>query len=454
MSSPRRQHFWRSPRRLICRLRLAVSALALGLTLGLPNAFALDLDDTEGLSNDTVAKRDRLRFWDNSKKYGAEAVGDRDRPYVEPEGIRLGNYVAFPSVGALVIFDDNILGHDIEKRSDIRTELTAKTQLSSQFSRHALDLSLDGKIVSYMDNSDQDYANVRAKIDGALQFDHANTLAVDLLSALEHEERTDPSYPLRARGPVEVFHNRATTGITHDVSRLYGTISATAESWNYTNTAAIDGSTLNEEARDTTIYSSQLRSGYRFSPGFEFVSKFKALKIENRGDAKIDRDAWGFEALAGLVFESNPLLRWRILGGYGVRDFQQANLTDVSALLLQAEVQWLPTQRLSIYGTVARQFLDTTDITSSGATQSKLKIRAEYDVYHNIVLNGAIEFRHDDFGGIERIDDSMIASVGVDYFLSKNWLFTFGYEHQIRDSTSDSQDMHRNRFMLGAKLRF
>ena len=131
---------WRSPRRLICRLRLAVSALALGLTLGLPNAFALDLDDTEGLSNDTVAKRDRLRFWDNSKKYGAEAVGDRDRPYVEPDGIRMGNYVAFPSVGAVVIFDDNILGHDIEKRSDIRTELTAKTQLSSQFSRHALDL--------------------------------------------------------------------------------------------------------------------------------------------------------------------------------------------------------------------------------------------------------------------------------------------------------------------------
>jgi hypothetical protein len=40
------------------------------------------------------------------------------------------------------------------------------------------------------------------------------------------------------------------------------------------------------------------------------------------------------------------------------------------------------------------------------------------------------------------------------YYFTKNWLFTFGYEHQVRDSTDDTLDMHRNRFMIGAKLRF
>ncbi len=446
--------FWDSPARLLSRLRLAVSTIALGFALGSSDARALDLDGTDGLNTETVANRDRLRVWDNIKKYGAETVGSRDRQYVQPEGLRAGQYLVFPSVGALVIFDDNVLAHDIEKRSDIRTELTPAVQARSQFSRHVLDMSLDGKIVNYRENTDQDYNNVRARIDGALHFDHANTMAVDLLSALEHEERDDPSYPLIAKGPIEIFHNRATTGITHDVSRFYGTISATAESWNYTNAEAVGGTILNEEARDTQIYSSQLKAGYRISPGFELITKFRALRAENRGDAKIDRDAWGFEALAGLAFESNPLLRWRILGGYGTRDFDQANLADLKTYLVQAEVQWLPTQRLTIYGTVAREILDTTDIASSAGVQSKIRLRAEYDVYHDVVLTGGVEFRRDDFGGIDRTDDTFIARVGVDYYLSKNWLFTFGYEHQVRDSTSDSQDMHRNRFMLGAKLRF
>lgn len=428
--------------------------MALGLMLGQQSALALDLDSTDGLNTETVASRDRLKYWDNTKRFGAESVGTRDRQYVEPEGIRAGEFLVFPSAGALVIFDDNVLAHDIERKSDIRTDLTPGVALRSQFSRHVLDMSLDGKIVNYLDNTDQNYADVRARVDGALHFDNANTLGIDLLSALEHEERDDPSYPLTAKGPIEIFHNRVTAGITHDVSRLYGTISATAESWSYTNAEAVNGTTLNEEARDTQIYSSQLKAGYRISPGFELVSKFRVLRAENRGDLKIDRDAWGFEALAGLAFETNPLLRWRILGGFGSRDYDQANLPDVRTLLVQADVQWLPTQRLTLYATVAREILDTTDIASSTATQSKLKLRAEYDVYHDVVLNGGLEFRREEFGSIDRTDDSVIASVGVDYYYTKNWLFTFGYEHQVRDSTTDSQDMHRNRFMLGAKLRF
>lgn len=436
------------------RLRLAVSALALSMMLDHPRVLALDLDGVDGLNTETVASRDRLRVWDNRKRYGAETVNERDRQYVKPDGIRSGNYLIFPEAGAAVVFDDNIFTRDIEKRSDWRSELTGGIVFQSHLPRHVLDFSLDGKVVNYAEHTDQDYTNIRGKLDGALHFDAAHTLSASLLSAIEHEERDDPSFPLTARGPIEVFHNRAAVGITRDVGRLYGTISATAESWDFRDATAVNGQRLDQDQRDTITYSSQLKFGYRFSPGYSFIGKLRGLRDENDGVPLNDRDAWGFEALAGLAFETNPLLRWRILGGYGVRDYDASELSNLTTTLLEAEVQWLPTQRLTIYGTLSRQILEAADIAASGVVQSSARVRAEYELYHNLVLTGGVEVREDEFEGTGRQDEVYSVRAGLDYYFTKNWLFTFGYEHQIRDSSDDTLDMSRNRFSIGAKLRF
>ncbi len=448
------ERWWPSARRLWEDLQLSTSAVALGYVLMNTPARALELDGVDGLITETVASRERLRDWDNIKMYGAEAIDERDRRYAKPDGLRAGNYIIYPTVGAAVVFDDNIYASDAEKVSDWRSEITPGIKFQSHLPRHVLDFSLDGKIVNYLEHTDQDYANVRAKLDGALHFNAAHTISTSLLSAIEHEERDDPSYPLAARGPVEVFHNRASVGITRDVGRLYGTLSATADSYNFSDVTAVNGSTLDQDARDTDIYSTQLRFGYRFSPGYEFVGKIRTSKDHNHGTDDLDRDAWGYEALAGLAFETNPLLRWRILGGYGVRDYENESLDNLKTSLIEAEVQWLPTQRLTIYGTVNRQILEAVNIDAAGIVQTGAELRADYEIYHNLVLSGALGYRQDDFTGTDREDDVYVARASLDYYYTKNWLFTFGYEHQVRDSTNDSLDMHRNRFMLGAKLRF
>ena len=159
--------------------------------------------------------------------------------------------------------------------------------------------------------------------------------------------------------------------------------------------------------------------------------------------------------MAGIAFETNPLLRWRILGGYGVRDFEQAGLATLTTTLMEADIQWLPTQRLTIYGTRLAPDLGSGRHRRPVASFSRApKIRAEYEIYHNLILTGGVEVREDDFQGISRTDNIYAARAGLDYYFTKNWLFTFGYEHQVRDLSNDSLDMHRNRFMIGAKLRF
>ena len=234
---------------------------------------ALDLDGTDGLITETVADRERLKDYDNIKMYGAERVReDRDRAYVNPEGFRTGNYLIFPSVDADIIFDDNIFGRDAEKISDTRFELTPEVKFTSQLPRHVLNFSMGGKLVSYAENTEQNYENLRATADGALHFDHAHTLAAHILTELTHEERGSITAPSTAIGPVPVFHNRFTAGITRDVGRLYGTLSATAESFDFQDVRAVDGATLDQDCRDTESFSGPLRAGDGCAPGYECVS--------------------------------------------------------------------------------------------------------------------------------------------------------------------------------------
>lgn len=447
--------------RISACLRLGVSALAVAVAVAVSAgaepalAQSLNVDGSDGLITDTIANRERMRTWDAAKIYGAGTVREHDRAFNEPDGIRSGNYMIYPTIGAQVTYDDNIFASDAFKKSDLRSDTTAGLLFRSDLPRHVLDFSLDGKIVNYLENTDQNYENYQAKVDGALHFDSAHTISAGLLSELVHEERDDPLAPTSAGEPVPVWHNRVAAGITRDAGRLYGTLSGAAEDFNYSNVKGTDGTTLDQDARDTSIYSAQLKMGYRFSPGYEFVGKIRGSVDDNHATGDLNRDATTFEAMAGLAFESDPLLRWRILGGYGTKDFERDQLAPINTSLLQADLQWLPTERLTIYGTVSRFLSEATNVDESGGVvQTRAQLRADYEIYHDLVLSGSLEYRNYDFKGIARADDIYAARIGLEYYYTKNWLFTFGYEHQIRDSSDDLLDMTRNRFMIGAKLRF
>lgn len=423
-------------------------------TLQSTAVYAFDIDGTDGLITETIAARERLKDYDNIKAYGAERVSDRDRIYAKPEGFRADNYLIFPTIGTTVIFDDNIFHSNTDKVADIRTELTPGIKLHSQFQRHVLDMSLDGKIVNYLDNSDQDYANVRAKLDGALHFDHAHTLSANIISGIEHEERGELSTPLTAAEPIQVFHNRASVGITRDVGRLYGTLMGTVERWDYSDVRAFNGEILDQSYRDTEQFSTALRFGYRFSPGFDFVGKITAVRDFNRGDLEYDRDAKGYEVMAGLAFETSPLLRWRVLGGYGVRNFAQDNIEDISTALMEAQVQWLPTQYMTFTGIASREILAADAVQTAGRVETRFSANLDYEIWHNVVMNFSMAYADAEYVGIARRDTTLTGRVGVDYYMNKNWLFRVGYEHTVRESTESAYDMSRNRFTVSAKLMF
>ncbi len=416
---------------------------------------ALDLGD-EGLARgDTIAFQEGLRKWDNAKRYGAERVIDRDRTLFQPDGIRAGSYMVYPSLGTTVLFDDNIYATAKDRASDVRFEIVPVVRAKSNLPRHILDFAVGAKLTEYARHTELNTADFRFNMDGALHFDHAHTLSLSVLSALDHEDRAAPEAPKNAAEKTAVFHNRAIAGFKRDAGRMWAAFSTSIERWDFQDVKARNGSTIDQDLRDTQLAAAQAMLGYRFSPGFEVEAKLRALRQSNFGASTLDFSAYGYEAIAGVSAEINPLLRWRLLGGYGIRNYDSAQLRTAGNGLLEAEIQWLPTQLMTVYATARRAFSEGVyGDGAGGRIDNSISGKLEYEALRNLVFTLGGEYRESEFLSESRRDRVTVGRIGADYYYTKNWLFSVGLEHQVQRSNIAEDNFTRNRLWFSTKLRF
>ncbi|MEO1543559.1 MAG: outer membrane beta-barrel protein, partial [Pseudomonadota bacterium] len=311
-----------------------------------------------------------------------------------------------------------------------------------------------GRFVEFLDNPDQNFVAGAALMQGALHFDHAHTLSVSLSSDLGYEERGSQTVPIAAAEPVPVWANEATIGITRDVGKLYGTLSAQFIHRDYYDIKALNGTTLDQDLRDSTQYSTQLSAGYRFSPGFEAISKIRYVRQDSIDKANPFIDSDGYEALAGLSFETSPLLRWRLLAGYGIRNYDHPELENFGTSLLEGHVEWLPTERMTVSSSLSRK-VETIDAADDGGrVETALSATIDYDIANNMVMSIGGGISNSDFIGTNRDDWTYAGNINFEYFLNKNWSFTINYDHEVRDSNLAAFDYTRHRVGIGAKMKF
>lgn len=433
---------------------MATAAAVSGIPFGA--AVALDVDDNAELITDTIAGQELRSEWNLAKVYGANTVGSADRGFAAPEGVRLGNFTFYPSVGEEVVWDSNIFGMPEDAIADWRFITTPTLSIQSDLPRHAFDMTIFGRFMNFAENTDQNYANYGALARGAIHIDHAHTLAATVRASRENEERGASTAPRDASEPVPIDRFFGSVGITRDVGRLYGTLAASAEQLDFGSVQALDGSTLDQSYRDQTIYSAQIRTGYRFSPGYEIVTKLRALRQYNEGETPTsgDRNSAGYEAAVGLAFETDPLFRWRILGGWGIRDYDRPDLPDVRTGIFEAQMQWLPSERLTLTAHASHEIVDEFGASDNGRIETSAGARVEYELRHDLVATASVELADLDFIGSTREDRVFEANIGLDYYYTKNWLFTAGYGFETRDSNEAEFDLDRSMVRIGAKLKF
>ena len=401
----------------------------------------------------TLAQIENADGWYDEKNFSAAAAGARAKKYFTPDGIDLGNYLLYLTVGAGTTYDDNIYLTPKGEVADFRTEATASMAFMSRLPRHLLDVYLDGRYVSFAENEENNYLDGGAAAEWRLDIDHGHALGGRLASTYEHEDRLGVESPLEAREPVPVLNNEAEVVFTRDQGRLGATFGLDAADHDYSDVEAFDGSTIDQDFRDMTSYGAYLGLNYRFSPGYKLLTRLRAGRETYDDPGSARRDATVYDAKAGLAFEISPLWRAFVTAGYGFVDYDDQIQESAGAFVYDGQLQWLATPLLTVTATAGQSVSTTSFATSGVLVETRAELKAEYEAMRNLMLSASVRYEQDDVGG-ERTDDTYAAKIGAEYTINKNLLFTMGYEHLERFSSDPDFEFDDNRYTAALKVRF
>ena len=425
----------------------------LGHSLLAAPATAQQLDFSQIKYTSTLSQIENADGWYDEKNYSATAAGAHATKHYTPDGIDLGNYLLYLTVGAGTTYDDNIYLAPKDTVGDFITEGTASIAFMSRLPRHLLDVYLDGRFVSFAENEENNYLDGSAQAEWRLDIDHGHALGGRFATTYKHEERGAPESPLEAREPVPLLANEAEVVLTRDQGRLGANFGLDFADRDYSDVEAFDGSSIDQDFRDKTSYGAYLRLNYRFSPGYKLLGSLRAGRETYRDDADGLRDATLYDAKIGLAFELSPLWRAYVTGGYGLVDYDDDNRGQFGAFLYDGQLQWLASPVLTMTLS-AGQSIDEASFGSSGATLgTRAKLKVDYEAMRNLMLSASFGYERFDVEG-DRTDDTYTGKIGAEYTINKNLLFTMGYEHRERFSSDLDFEMQDNRYTAGLKIRF
>ena len=393
-----------------------------------------------------------------------ETVLERPRPEVEQLGVRAGSFLLLPRVETGLTYDSNVFATAEDERDDFIAVIRPQLNVRSDFNNHALNLRIAGEGGYHFDYTDENYTDYDIVGDGRFDYSREGSIGGLLFHRREHEGRGDPDFDpefgssISRAEPVVYNVFGGETSVTQGFNRFRVRLSALANYTDYSDVQLNGGlGESDEDYRNRWDYGTSARFGYEVMQGLEgFV---RGSYTWTRYDSSsYDRDSDGYEIVGGVSSDLGGLVTGEIFAGYLNKDYEAARLSDFSGLALGGRVNWNVTQLTSLSASVDRQIREST-FTIGGRQASSYNrtifaLGADHELLRTLLLNARVQYREDDFNGVDRTDDVYTASAGASYQVSRYLYLTGGYTFETRNSSFSAFDYddHQVFLRIGAQM--
>lgn len=432
------------------RLVAAVSSVSLLISLGVEAATA----DRFLLNN---------YFPEGIPGYGAEpgvTVLSRQRPQYDPLGVRLGDFVIRPEVAESIGYNSNVLGTGAPKGSFVE-QTSGSLRANSDWGRNSLAAELtfnDAHSPSYPQQDETDWS---ATVGGTYEIGRdVLTLAASHLQL--HELPTDidtivfnvPGSFIASPVPFTFDDVRASYQTTLgrivltpnvEFSELrFGTLTISS-----TNGVAVpppvngfflNSIPANQQYQNRNLLQGGVNARYEFAPLRSAVLVLRDISTQYVSAA---RNAYGpnassnaIEALVGLDYTANAVLRYRALIGYEVREFRNATYKTHAAPVAEANLIWTPTGLTTVTGRVLRSIEDTSDPTVSGYDYTSARLQLDHEYLRNVLLTGYVGYQRADYLQLNANQTLYGGGVGATWYLNRNLRLRATYDLTRRQGSA------------------
>lgn len=374
-------------------------------------------------------------------------VMERPRPDYDAKGIRIGSFRLRPALDVGASSDDNIYRTSASKKSGVFITLNPSFSLTSDWSRHMLEITGNLKRYQYMSFGSEDRMDWFVGGDGRIDITRDAALLLNSSYSTLHEPRYSADEPGGAAEPTRYHALRGGGSLRYRPGRFGFELAGTYGRYTFDPTRLIGGGIYNNRDRNRDQYEATAKVSYEFSPGYAVF--LRGAYDERRYDtaAGQTRNSKGYRAEGGAEMFLTHLIQGEIFVGFADQRFKA--YPHVKALDYGARLTWYATSLMTFHLTAARSFDATTVAGASVSDDQSLGLSLDYELLRNLIIQAHGDFTDSRYVGTPRVDKLFEAGLTAKYLLNRYMAANAGYSWQHRISTVTGQGFTDNLFEAG-----
>jgi hypothetical protein len=376
-----------------------------------------------------------------------------DSSSYDPLGIRIGSFIALPSIELHTGFTSNAAESPSGGGSAV---LAAVPELivNSDWNRHALDVKLNGRYNYFADGSVAPRSTVDADARGRIDINRDWTLHTRARYLYDTQSTNSLDYPTGVDQPPGVNTYSGDVKLDGSSGRVVMQLRGGVTHTQYDAGQAGDV-VVPQSDRDNTLTSAAARLGYEATRSLtpfvegEISDRSFNQKVDNNG---FNRASQGMTLRAGIAYSDDPILKGELALGWHHEHYVDPVFNPIDAMTVDAAVIWLPT-RLTKLELRARTFVNTTtDIASPGSIVYDLGLQGSYEMRRNLTLKSDFSLWREKYIGIDGIDTTYEAGLEFTWKMNREAWLLGRIQQEYFDSAQPGGSYPTTTMTIGVKL--
>lgn len=381
-------------------------------------------------------------------------VKTRQQPGYESVGIRAGPWMFHPSLTGGVRYDNNVFASGSDKRGDLSTTIKPSLEVKSLWERHGIDLQGSVASTSYRRFSQLDQTDANLRLRGRIDLWRNAAILTSFRTALLHEGVGSLTSPTNAAEPTPYTLNSADVTYWQQSGRWAGSIGLRSDAYNFGSTRAINGSIINQDARDGHIDALHGRLDYAMTGNLGLFTAAEVNRRSLKGTPAQSLSSNGYRALAGVNLQLGRLVTGELSAGYASQRFEDPTIGTIEGPTYRGLINWSVTRLLDVHVKAERLVTQAADTVAGGIRADAIQVGADYELRRNIVLSAAATFERDKFFGQARNDDVFSTLTELTYKLNRYSSISLQHQYFRRESNTPSASYDKHEVGLNVTTRY
>jgi len=391
------------------------------------------------------------------------SVRDRPRPDYEAEGLHLGGFMVYPSMGLTATYDDNVyaLPSDFSipaglkgPRGDMIYTVAPQVNFKSTWSRDSLAGYVRLSEDLYGQHPNEDATQYGAGLTGDVDLGSNTTISAGADYGHYVAPRSSATSGITTKR-VQFDFEAVNAQIAHEFNRIRISARYDHQNYDYQNAESPNGTVVLEDTFNHTIDAGTAKAEYAISPDTAAFIEGVYNERHYTDSPLFDQNSHGYNIGGGVNFDISHLVRGEIELGY-LNQTYAAQYGSLSGLGTRTKIEWFPSELTTATLTVLRGINDSLIIGSPGFISTNATAQVDHELMRNVIISGNVLTGEDQYQGLSRTDSRWGAGISANWLLNRHLGLTAGYAFTDVNSTGADRgsSFKDNRISISSQLQF